>query len=507
MIFQLSLDDMECLINSDSLYLPSIYNDLYVTGNTMSGWNLSPAPSFFPDMPIFFFYMFITGNFIISILLYGLTQLGLISLGFLLVIKQFSKSAYTYLCFSHLFLILFILVELIDGDFGFSYYIISNSYHMSAFISALFCMSYTLLFYKTSNTIWLAILLSHGTLALMSDKLFIITFIIPAIMVFLFTGLFKNRIHSVVLLTSFCLTYYFGTYFFELIKNSQSITIPEPHKYLAYENIANSFNIMFDQLGSYLFSFSIRSTILIIAIVSFLLLGSSLVKKLIVFRKKGKEVFDSQFIVYLFFFLFSTFVFLAPALNGSYTGWDTLRYNFSAYIALTLLFPVLLFSRQKPEWLISKGQYPFFTLLVAFFTFLGVGLIQGKRTNPITYYPKIASFMDDFVEKEELGMGVGAYWDAKVITMCSKKNIKVFAAFEEMAPYYHATNQNWFYQNNDGSPAIFDFILAPNQNMIDNAEKYLGPISKTINTPYFIIAKTKPFRFNPETYLPYLVDD
>ena len=41
----------------------------------------------------------------------------------------------------------------------------------------------------------------------------------------------------------------------------------------------------------------------------------------------------------------------------------------------------------------------------------------------------------------------------------------------------------------------------------DNAEKYLGPISKTINTPYFIIAKTKPFRFNPETYLPYLVAD
>jgi len=507
MIFQLSLDDMECLINSDSLYLPSIYNDLYVSGNTISGWNLSPAPSFFPDMPIFFFYMFITGNFIISILLYGLTQIGLISLGFLLVIKQFSKSAYPYLCFSHLFLILFILVELIDEDFGFSYYIVSNSYHMSAFISALFCLNYSLLFYKTSNTIWMAILLGHGTIALMSDKLFIITFIIPVIVVFFFTGLFKNRIRSVVLLGSFCLTYYFGTYFYELIRSSNSITIPEPHKYLAYENIANSFEVMFEQLGSYLFSFSIRSSILIIAIVSFLCLGGFLVKRLIVFRKKGKELFDSQFIVYLFFFLFSIFVFLAPALNGSYTGWDTLRYNYSVYVALVLLFPVLLFSRRKLEWLISRGQHSFFALLVVFFAFLVVGLIQGKRTNLITYYPKIARFMDDFVEKEGLGMGVAVYWDAKVITMCTKKNIKVFAAFEEMAPYYRATNQNWFYQNNDGSPAIFDFILAPNQNMIDNAEKYLGPISKTINTPYFIIAKTKPFRFNPETYLPYLVAD
>ena len=51
-LFSFSLLNEESLavfINSDTLYLPSIYEDVTEFNNTLKKWNLNPAPNFFPD--------------------------------------------------------------------------------------------------------------------------------------------------------------------------------------------------------------------------------------------------------------------------------------------------------------------------------------------------------------------------------------------------------------------------------------------------------------------------
>jgi len=44
------------LFSSDALYLPSIYKDIFVDGNSMQGWTFNPAPNSVPDMLLFFNY-------------------------------------------------------------------------------------------------------------------------------------------------------------------------------------------------------------------------------------------------------------------------------------------------------------------------------------------------------------------------------------------------------------------------------------------------------------------
>lgn len=40
--------------NADALYLPALYHDVVVRGNPFSQWYLTPAPYFFPDWPLYF---------------------------------------------------------------------------------------------------------------------------------------------------------------------------------------------------------------------------------------------------------------------------------------------------------------------------------------------------------------------------------------------------------------------------------------------------------------------
>ena len=76
-LFALSLlneDGLGVLINSDSLYLPSIYQDITEFGHSLNGWNLNPAPNFFPDMLLYGFIAMFGNNFIVSIVVFAINS-------------------------------------------------------------------------------------------------------------------------------------------------------------------------------------------------------------------------------------------------------------------------------------------------------------------------------------------------------------------------------------------------------------------------------------------------
>ncbi|HLF71053.1 MAG TPA: hypothetical protein VI759_02730, partial [Dehalococcoidia bacterium] len=70
--------DMEYFYNSDQLYLPALFRDLLSEGGSYAEWNLTPAPYFFPDWPIYFAgYVVSGGSTYYATLVYALLQLGL----------------------------------------------------------------------------------------------------------------------------------------------------------------------------------------------------------------------------------------------------------------------------------------------------------------------------------------------------------------------------------------------------------------------------------------------
>ncbi len=61
-------------INADTLYATALYRDLFVDRYDVRGWNLTPAPSFFPDMLMMFPLLRLTGDLGLAYLGYTLAQ-------------------------------------------------------------------------------------------------------------------------------------------------------------------------------------------------------------------------------------------------------------------------------------------------------------------------------------------------------------------------------------------------------------------------------------------------
>lgn len=101
-------------LNTDTLYQPSLYVDLIEHGNELSAWHLNPSPNFFPDMPIYFVLMLLTGGSILwSTFLFSLIQLVLIELLLWKIISFFDpRRSFLFMTLGNLLLSLFALTSL-----------------------------------------------------------------------------------------------------------------------------------------------------------------------------------------------------------------------------------------------------------------------------------------------------------------------------------------------------------------------------------------------------------
>ena len=70
--------------NSDAISIPTMYKDV-VSGYSLAGWLFGPAPSLFPDLPLYFLIRSLSGDVHLAIMLYGVVQITLLVLGFIVL--------------------------------------------------------------------------------------------------------------------------------------------------------------------------------------------------------------------------------------------------------------------------------------------------------------------------------------------------------------------------------------------------------------------------------------
>lgn len=68
------------LFNADTLYLPTLFTDLFSRGGSLADWYLTPAPYFFPDYPMFALVWLLGPGAYSQVALFGLLQI-LMTLG------------------------------------------------------------------------------------------------------------------------------------------------------------------------------------------------------------------------------------------------------------------------------------------------------------------------------------------------------------------------------------------------------------------------------------------
>ena len=135
--------------NSDTLYLPSIFRDLFYDRSGFRGWHLNAAPNFFPDMLVYFLFNALAGDFKLAMVIFSICQYMFLLLLLNYLLRQLATEISWYqLSAANLIMLVLFFVTVFSGDFVFTFYILSISYHLGPFIMTLLCLAFTVNFLK-----------------------------------------------------------------------------------------------------------------------------------------------------------------------------------------------------------------------------------------------------------------------------------------------------------------------------------------------------------------------
>ena len=292
-LFAISLlnnDGLNVFINSDTLYLPSIYQDITEFGHTLKNWHLNPAPNFFPDMLLYAAIAIFSNNFITAFIVFAVVQYLLIVFlaSNILKVCVSKKEKHLILTLGNLLLMLIPLSTYFANDFHFSFHLISNAFHNGAFINALIALNLLVRFFLKKSHIYLVFLSLLIFVAVISDRFFIFYFILPSFWVASFSLLnrdFRKKalvyIITIIIITAISITT------FNLLKAFKILVVFNRAIDFNGQMILDSWNMFAEQFVYYFTIVDSRSFTLYLSIVSMFLLG-----RFITLRIKNKKLND-----------------------------------------------------------------------------------------------------------------------------------------------------------------------------------------------------------------------
>jgi hypothetical protein len=171
--------------NSDALYIPALYRDLF-SQYSIFGWTPPSVPYFFPDIPLYFIINFLVGNFHWAIVLYGIVQSLLWIIGVIhLSNKIFTprKSIQALIVFGGI--VLFLLFSV--GKCPAFLPMFLSEYHFGAALILIFSLSLVVQILKcgvnTNKTVrsYIALFIL-STLTIASDAIYVVQFLMPVLL-------------------------------------------------------------------------------------------------------------------------------------------------------------------------------------------------------------------------------------------------------------------------------------------------------------------------------------
>lgn len=474
--------------NSDTLYLPSIYKDVFEYGNKFTDFNFNPAPNFFPDMGIYFGLMkLLNQDFVLVALVFAVLQLFIVfvllnKLGSIVGVTKQQRNLGISL------LVLFFLPAVYSNDFLFSFYFLINSYHLSSFILALWLFVLFQTIQQKRNAILYILIIILGVI---SDKSLLVNFVLPIFIVISTSLLFKigdaykNKIRGLIYTI---IGTGLGLLFLKLNTKYGWISIAQTDVNLSWEGFVNSLSLFTSQTIKYLLQFSWVSLVLLIAIVSYVLSFINLIRTV-----KSKLDFNAVVL-----FLIINIVLFTPLLIGKITGLDSLRYNYHGVILLVFLFPYNLSEVIQRPFLFTKKATIVAISFILVILVLNLNFRGVKKV--MNLYPQTTAWIDVFAIKYGLKNGLATYWKAKKHTMFSKKNVSIYSIHEDLKVYNHVANNTWCLKdrNNHGKQTVFNFFISDTDEMTANILTIFPEAKQIYLSESLFIIKTTNFAFDSD---------
>jgi len=488
--------------NPDSLYLATLYESLFIDGNSLFTNYLNPSLLLIPDVVIFFLLRFLTGDVIVASFFFSIIQHLFIFVGILFIFKIIKIHNHTLIAgFSGLLFMFFFLGAIFSGDIIFAAFSLVSTNHTGAFVTALFSVALLLQYLQKpvkTRLFWLIILVIFSSL---SDKLFILMFAIPVLIILSHNFWVKRENKFLITIVS-VVAGVLSSILLQIYIDGRFVNIQKLPGVFQIERIAPAFVVMMRDLGNYLMAGDSHTLIIVLSLVS---LAAHLFLS-IRFLKRKKVLAPSEF-----YLIFSTLViillFWMPVTTGNYVAKHILRYNIGAFYLAILNLPLVtvLIINEFNFHSFRNNKMPELLYSAIFVTMLIISTININKTgvrNFFDYYPDFVRELDEISEKEELLNGVAHFWNAKPITVFSKQAMKVYHTFDPFVPYYHVTSKMYYIGENQ----VFNFALISNFSDKTGYLQYLNHEGRKVKNGNTEVLILPPFKFDKYTGLPYFIE-
>lgn len=503
--------------NSDSLYLPSIYRDLFLDHTGLNGWHLNAAPNIIPEWPLYFLVRFACGNFKMALVVYSALQFSLITLLICWIYRTVTNhSEWIDLILINLTLTLFLLIYFYSNDIYFGC-IFLPGYHNGAFILALTSIALTFSYLKSGKRWWLFLLFITVFAATISDRLYMVMYSIPLLLLLFISPAIEQRKKLLFLSIGVVTSSLTGLAVFRLIQLSNYLHIISlDWKLLNIRNIIPSIRMFLVQVFQMVVGGGARSIIACITILVSLL-GLWQVPRMILrvrpISVNGKKMSVSLLQQFQFFsFCMVICTILNPLINGSYVSFAIFRYLIYAFY-YAVFFAFFLLLNKVRDIFLSKNAFTVVAAVVVGMMIIQITINASRSNNDsgfrrITgYYPEQVREMDHIAREHNLKYGIAGYWAAKKTTMFSKTSLRVYCVFNNLRPWYHVTNRNWYYDYSSGKfrHPEFNFIIGSSLEAGSDIKRIFQNDIDTIRSGDLVVYKVPPFKFDPEELQPVLI--
>jgi hypothetical protein len=427
--------------NTDYLYLPSLYRDIFIDHHSISGWSLTPAPYFFPDMLLYFLISFFSPNISYTLIVYAWLQFLCIVFLFFKIAQMMiaDKQKVQYLiglsCFC---LQIFLLAGAIGHEAFTAHLLLTNASHLGAVLMSLICFYFLFKYFTVGNRkslAWMGVIIIT---AVISDRLFVIQTLAPIMFLALYYVWRKKDPRP--LIYAF-ISGIVGWILFELIRR-YLIHIPyetrPPYTTSgSFQNFIKGFKFILRHFTFHSFILFFHLAMLVISPFAYFLMAK-----------------NTRY-MYLGFIFSCIFSFVFPILYGFIGSIDTHRYLMHSYIFILLLSPILM------GLLFRKNALKYISLVITILyvgsvlVWVGLDLKIEKLNYFLHYRPGYVELVDNHHTK--LKSGIGDYWNSKQFYLFGKNTTRVVAVYSNCEGYAWEANKYWYLGKEGEAPPVFNF--------------------------------------------------
>ncbi len=481
-------------LNSDTLGIPDLYNDVVKGDGKIKDWVIAASTQVFPDALL---YTLIEKIFQLGIIktafVYGLIQVIIVTA---LMIRLYTKLVIddlkNYAWLIPVFMSMFFLESFyFSKDSFLSFLPTSYIYHFGVLINMLIVL---LLYFSSYSKIKkYSLIFLFSAIAGFSDKLFLVLLIAPfflTLMVFFKKETIKDTLFvmgTIIIGTTI------GFYIYGYIKVNKLATFQEVRMYFTKKDIILSVNMFYEQMVTYIKTGGFRSFQLVFTFLA-------IVGSVLYYFKNKKSGNYKQLFLMVFFVFFSACTICAPFVNGSYTGYDTLRYNVAPFYFASIIFAFFIGSLIQKKYNANINKMVSLITTGVFLVIVIVKLDLRTLNNYLNYYPEEIREIDSLAVKYKFKRGIASYWGSRPVTLFSHAGLKVSSVYPEGNMNELGTNINRYYEGE------FNFIIF-DDSMFPEEIKKRFKIKDTIITKHNRILLVNDFKYNKGEYFPTNIDD